>query len=79
MGPESLLDARVALIAGAAAAVSSERVRHTVGRGIGYGIAGVRKVGGTVVDTGRDIYDSAREVSGGHPDGRSRARTRAAA
>jgi hypothetical protein len=46
------------------AAVASPRVRHALGQGLGYGVVGVRKVGGVVVDTGRDIYGSAREVAG---------------
>jgi hypothetical protein len=38
-------------------------VRHVVGAGLGYGVVGARKVGDVVVDTGRDIYGSAREVA----------------
>lgn len=58
-----LLDPRMAVLSLAIAAVASERVRRGVGRGIGYVAAGTMKVGGTVVDAGRDIVDEAREVA----------------
>lgn len=63
-----LLDARFALLAAGMAAVGSERVRKTVGKGLGYAAAGVSTVGGPVVrpvvDAGRDIVNEAREVAG---------------
>jgi hypothetical protein len=81
---ESLLDPRLAVAAGAVAAMRSERVRQTVGHGLGYGVVGVRKVGGAVAMTGRDIFDSAREVADGsqrtsRSNGKPPARRRAAA
>jgi hypothetical protein len=63
MSPASLLDPKIALLGGTIAALSSERVRHTIGHGLGYGVAGVMKVGDAFVASGRDIYGSAREVA----------------
>ena len=68
---ESLLDPRFAIAAGTVAAMRSERVRHTVGHGLGYGVLGVRKVGGALATTGRDIFDSAREVADDNKTSRS--------
>jgi len=60
-------DPRFALITGLGAAiVSSHRVRAVIGRGAGYAAAGAMKVGGTVVDAGRDIYEEASEVAAPH-------------
>lgn len=78
-----VLDPRLALVAAGAAVVGSERVRKTVGRGVGYAAAGAMKVGGPVVrpvvDAGRDIVDEARDVTNQDGSRRSRsARARAA-
>lgn len=63
-----LLDPRIALLAAGAAVVGSERVRKTVGTGVGYAATGAARVGGpvvgSIVNAGRDIVDQAREVSG---------------
>ena len=60
-------DARLGLLAAGAAAVSSERVRKTVGRGMGYAANGAIAVGrpvvGPLVDAGRDIVEEARSVT----------------
>jgi len=62
-----LLDPRLALVATGLALVGSERVRRTVGRGLGYAASGTMTVAGPVVrpltDTGRDIVDEARDVA----------------
>ena len=64
-----LFDPRLGLFAAGAAAVSSERVRKTVGRGVGYAASGVIAVGGPiarpVIDAGRDIVQEARAVTNG--------------
>jgi hypothetical protein len=74
-----LLDPRLAGIAAVGAAlVGSERVRKTVGRGVGYAASGVATVGGPVVrpvlNAGRDIVDEARDVAS--HDGTTRSRPR---
>jgi hypothetical protein len=60
------------------AIVSSHRVREFIGRGTGYAAAGAIKLGGTVVDAGRDIYEEASDVAasrdGTSRKGRSRAK-----
>ena len=72
-----LLDPRLGLLAAGAAAVSSERFRKTVGRGVGYAASGVIAVGGPiarpVVGAGRDIFDEARAVANGSRSTKSRA------
>ena len=64
-----LFDPRLGLLAAGAAAVSSERFRKTVGRGLGYVASGAMALGGPiarpVVDAGRDIFEEARTVSNG--------------
>ncbi len=61
-----ILDPRLALLTAGTAAVASERVRKTVGRGLGYALAGTIKVAGPVarpvVAAARDITDEARGV-----------------
>ena len=62
-----VLDPRLAVITGVGAAlVGSERVRKTVGRGVGY----AAKVGGPVVrpvvHAASDIVGEAREVAAGN-------------
>jgi hypothetical protein len=56
--------------------IGSERVRRTVGKGIGYTAAGAKKIGGPIVDAGRDIVDEAREVAS-HDGGRKTRSSRA--
>lgn len=58
-----LLDPRLALLGLGVSAVTSERVRKGLGRGIGYAAAGTITVGASVVHAGRDIFDEAREVA----------------
>jgi hypothetical protein len=58
-----VLDPRLALIVGGVAVIGSERVRKVVGRGFGYAAAGAMKIGGPVVDAGRDIVEEARDVA----------------
>jgi hypothetical protein len=76
-----VLDPRMAVITGVGAAlVGSERVRRTVGRGLGYAAAGALKVGEPivrpVVNAGRDMVVEAREVAKGDGHaGSSRERT----
>ena len=71
-------DPRLALIAGIGAAImSSHRVRAVVGRGAGYAGAGAMKVGGTVVDAGRDIYEEASHVAASHNEAGKKAKPRA--
>jgi hypothetical protein len=82
-----VLDPRMAVIGVGAALVGSEKVRRTVGRGVGYVAAGAAKVGAPivapVVNAGRDMVGEAREVAVGNgqaPAGRPRpSRTRARA
>ena len=61
-----LLDPRIALLTAGAAMIGSERVRRTVGKGIGYTAAGAARIGGPIVrpiaDAGRDIVEEARDV-----------------
>jgi hypothetical protein len=68
-----LLDPRLSLLAAGAAAVSSERVRKTVGRGLGYAASGAVAVGGPIarplVHAGRDIYKEARSVTSPRANG----------
>jgi hypothetical protein len=67
-------DPRLAVIVGLGTAiVSSHRVREVIGRGTGYAAAGAIKLGGTVVNAGRDIYDEASDVAASR-DGASRKR-----
>jgi hypothetical protein len=56
-------DPRFAILGGIAASLASERVRHTLGRGLGYAARGALIVTGPVVNAGRDVYDSARDVA----------------
>jgi hypothetical protein len=63
-----LLDPRLAAIAGVGAAVvGSERVRRTIGRGVGYAASGVATVAAPVVrpvvGAGRDIVEEARSTA----------------
>jgi hypothetical protein len=74
-----LLDPRLALLTLGVAAVTSERVRKTVGRGIGYVAAGTMTVGGTVAHAGRDIVDEAREVASHNGTAKPAARKKATA
>jgi hypothetical protein len=71
-----LFDPRLGLIAAGAAAVSSERFRKTVGRGLGYAASGAIAVGGPiarpVVNAGRDIVHEARTVTNGRGSTSSR-------
>lgn len=71
-----LFDPRLGLLAAGTAAVSSERFRKTVGRGLGHAAQGAVAVGGPVVrpvlDAGRDIFDEARSVTNGGAASRSR-------
>jgi hypothetical protein len=74
-----LLDPRLALLGAGVAVVGSARVRRVVGKGLGYAAAGAMKVGGPVVDAGRDIVEEARDVAGdGSPKTRA-SRTKSAA
>jgi hypothetical protein len=72
-----LFDPRLGLLAAGAAAVSSERFRRTVGRGLGYAAHGAVAVGGPVVrplvGAGRDIVEEARGVTNGSGPSKSRA------
>ncbi|MGN6167633.1 MAG: hypothetical protein ACTHQQ_05630 [Solirubrobacteraceae bacterium] len=71
-----LFDPRLGLVAAGAAAVSSERVRKTVGKGLGYAVSGAVAVGGPIarplVDAGRDIFDEARTVASSNGPAKSR-------
>jgi hypothetical protein len=71
-----LFDPRLGMIAAGAAAVSSERFRKTVGRGLGYAASGAIAVGGPIarplVDAGRDIVEEARAVTNGGGSTKSR-------
>lgn len=71
-----VLDPRLALLATGAALVGSERVRKTVGRGVGYAAAGAMRVGTPVVrpvvDAGRDIVEEARDVASQNGTSRTR-------
>jgi hypothetical protein len=58
-----LLDPRFALLGLGVSAVTSERVRKGLGRGIGYVAAGSITVGESVVHAGRDIFVEARQVA----------------
>lgn len=73
-----VLDPRLAVIGVGAALVSSESMRKTVGRGVGYAAAGAAKVGGPVVRpvvaAGRDMFDEARDVASGDGGGSGRSR-----
>jgi hypothetical protein len=72
------LDPRLALIAGIGTAiVSSHRVRAVIGRGAGYAAAGAMKVGGTVADAGRDIYEEASDVAATNGAAPKRSKSRA--
>jgi hypothetical protein len=81
MSPATLLNPKVALLVGAAAALATPRVRRAVGRGLGYGAAGTRRISGAVAHTGQDIYSSAREtaVPGGAAQKTTRKRAAATA
>ena len=72
-----IFDPRLGLLAAGAAAVSSERFRKTVGRGLGYAASGAMAVGGPIarplVDAGRDIVQEARVVTNGSRSTKSRA------
>jgi hypothetical protein len=71
-------DPRLAVIVGiGTAVVSSHRVRAVIGRGAGYAAAGAMRVGGTVVDAGRDIYEEASEVAASRNSAGKKAKTRA--
>lgn len=74
-----LFDPRLGLLAAGAAAVSSERVRRTVGRGVGYAASGALAVGGPiarpVIDAGRDIVHEARAVTNGSGSRSSRSKS----
>jgi hypothetical protein len=77
-----VLDPRIAAIAAAGAVIGSERVRRVVGRGFGYAAARAIRVGGPVVNAGRDIVDEARDVAahdGSSKTRRPRARSAASA
>jgi hypothetical protein len=71
-----LFDPRLGLLAAGAAAVSSERFRKTVGRGLGYAASGALAVGGPIarplVNAGRDIVEEARTVTDGRGSTRAR-------
>ena len=71
-----LFDPRLGLLAAGAAAVSSERFRKTVGRGLGYAASGALAVGGPIarplINAGRDIVDEARAVTNGGASTESR-------
>jgi hypothetical protein len=76
-----LLDPRLALLGLGVAALSSERVRKGVGRGIGYVAAGAVAVSDPVVHVGRDIVEEARAVAsrdGASPSTSSRKKAAAA-
>lgn len=66
------LDPRFALLGVGVAAVTSERVRKGVGRGIGYVAAGAMTAGGTVAHAGQEIFDEAREVATHNSAGKPR-------
>lgn len=70
-----LFDMRLGLFAAGAAALSSERVRKTAGRGLGYAASGALAVGGPiarpVVEAGRDIVGEARAVVNGNGSAKS--------
>ena len=70
-----LLDPRLGLLAAGAAVISSQRTRKTVGKGIGYAVAGTVAVGRPVarplVTAGRDLIEEARAVAGGNTPARS--------
>ena len=72
-----LFDPRLAVLAAGVAAVGSERVRRTVGKGIGYAATGAVTVGGPivrpVVNAGREIVQEAREVASGNSSAKPRA------
>jgi hypothetical protein len=51
------------VIAAGVAVVGSERARKVVGKGFGYAAAGAMKIGGPVIDAGRDIVEEARDVA----------------
>jgi hypothetical protein len=75
-----VLDPRLAVITGVGAAlVGSERVRKTVGRGLGYVAGGAAKVGAPiarpVVNAGRDIVGEARMAAAGNGRAPSRPRS----
>ena len=72
----TFLDPRLGLVAAGAAIVGSERVRRTVGRGAGYAVAGVMKVGEPVLAAGQDIYAEARDVAASNGSGGSRSSAR---
>jgi hypothetical protein len=67
-----VFDLRFGLVAAGAAAVSSERVRRTVGRGLGYAATRALAVGRPMVDAGRDIFEEARAVTDGHGSTKTR-------
>ena len=77
--PASVVASDLALLSLGVAAVTSERVRKTVGRGIGYVAAGTMTVGGSVVHAGRDIVDEAREVASPNGTAKPAARKKATA
>ena len=71
-------DPRLAVITGLAAAiVSSHRVRTVIGRGAGYAAAGAMRVGDTVVNAGRDIYEEASDVAASHNGAGKKTKSRA--
>jgi hypothetical protein len=74
-----VLDPRLAVITVGAALVGSEKVRRTVGRGVGYVAGGAAKVGAPivrpVVNAGRDIVGEAREAAAGNGHAPSRPRS----
>jgi len=73
-------DPRLAVITGlAAAVVSSHRVRAVIGRSAGYAAAGAMKLGSSVVDAGRDIYEEASEVAAPHNGAVKKSKARATA
>lgn len=69
------LDPRLGLLAAGVAVISSERTRKTVGKGIGYAVAGTVAVGRPVarplVNAGRDLFEEARAVAGDNAPARS--------
>jgi hypothetical protein len=73
-------DPRLAVIVGIGTAiVSSHRVREVIGRGTGYAAAGAIKLGGTVVNAGRDIYEEASDVAASRDGTSTKRRSRAKA
>jgi hypothetical protein len=73
-------DPRLAVIVGIGTAVlSSHRVRAVVGRGAGYAVAGAVKVGGSVANAGRDIYDEASDVAAHNWNATKKSKARAKA